>query len=436
MLTPLVAHSAYSLLWGVLTPRRLVEGAAVAGMRALALTDRNGLYGLPAFLGVCQELGVRPIVGAELAAGWGRVVAIARDRAGFSRLTRLLSERAALLNDAKLSAAAHPFIARVGSLEGARAAGMKLAGVESERAASGAGAESACAVRAGANVDAMLLRELLSLAGMADPGVFLLSDSSDFLRAAPPSPWLFALLSSAHEERWRELSDMGHPAALSPEISFLEPSERETQRLLIAIGANCAVREVPDRALSPTTTIFSHVRASSGVPIRDSSRRERWKSWELEFPEAAAANRRIAEEALSEPFRGFVFPKRMGDEPAPAALRRLAEVGILRRYGAETPEVRTRLEYELGIIEKKGFCDYFLVVYDIIQRARKICGRGSAAASIVSYALGITDVDPIAHDLYFDRFLNPGRVDPPDIDVDFAWDERDNILAQTIAMFG
>jgi len=450
MLTPLVAHSAYSLLWGVPTPRRLVECAASAGIGALALTDRNGLYGLPSFLGVCKELGVRPILGAELAASWGRVIVIARDKAGFSRLSRLLSKRAALLNDAKLSAAAHPFIAR--------AAGTSRTGAESERAASSASAESARAARAGADVDAMLMRELLSLAGMADPGVFFLSDSSDFLRASPPSPWLFALLSGAHEERWRELSDTGHPAALSPEISFFEPGEREVQRLLIAIGANCAVREVPDSALAPETAIFSQKHApagaqlcsapprdappSSDAPIRASAARalsqghEQSERWERDFPDAAAANRRIAEEALSEPFGGFVFPKRKGNEPAPAALRRLAEAGILRRYGAAAPPVRARLEYELGIIEKKGFCDYFLVVYDIIQKARKICGRGSAAASIVSYALAITDVDPIAHDLYFDRFLNPGRVDPPDIDVDFAWDERDDILAQAVAMFG
>jgi len=336
---------------------------------------------------------------------------IVRDRAGFSRLSRLLSERAELLNDAKLLAAAHPF------------------NISNESVA-------------GADVDAMLMRELLNLAGMADPGAFLLSDSTEFLRKAPPSPWVFTLLSSAYENRWREVLRLGHPPVLSPEISFLEAEEREVQRLLIAIGTNRTIREVPDCALSPETAIFSHVYTFVAAALRDSrlldsfQSHERLERWEREFPDAAAANRHIAEHALSEPFAGVVFPQWRGGEPAPRALRRLAEEGIRRRYSVETPEVRARLEYELDIIEKKGFCDYFLVVYDIIRRARKICGRGSAASSIVSYALGITDVDPIAHNLYFDRFLNPGRKDPPDIDIDFAWDERDDILAQVITMFG
>ncbi|MBL8968623.1 MAG: DNA polymerase III subunit alpha, partial [Spirochaetaceae bacterium] len=94
------------------------------------------------------------------------------------------------------------------------------------------------------------------------------------------------------------------------------------------------------------------------------------------------------------------------------------------------------LDHELAVIGEKGFSDYFLVVRDITRRASRSCGRGSAAASVVSYALGITDVDPLKHGLYFERFLNPGRKDPPDIDVDFAWDERDALLAETVAAFG
>ena len=106
------------------------------------------------------------------------------------------------------------------------------------------------------------------------------------------------------------------------------------------------------------------------------------------------------------------------------------------RYGQPLPgEVISRIEYELTIILQKKFCGYFLVVQQIVQQATRICGRGSGAASIVAYCLGITNVCPVKYNLYFERFLNPGRMDPPDIDVDFAWDERDGILNWVLSEF-
>ena len=101
----------------------------------------------------------------------------------------------------------------------------------------------------------------------------------------------------------------------------------------------------------------------------------------------------------------------------------------LRRYGTIAPVTRDRLEHELAIIGMKGFADYFLVVRDIVLHGPTHCGRGSVANSIVSYCLGITHVEPLGAGLLFERFLNPARRDPPDIDLDFPWDERDRILA-------
>jgi DNA-directed DNA polymerase III PolC len=111
-------------------------------------------------------------------------------------------------------------------------------------------------------------------------------------------------------------------------------------------------------------------------------------------------------------------------------LRRLAYAGAERRYGTIAPITRHRLEHELAIIGQKGFADYFLVVHDIVHSptAPTHCGRGSVANSIVSYALRITHVDPLASGLLFERFLNPARTDPPDIDLDFPWDERDEVF--------
>jgi DNA-directed DNA polymerase III PolC len=109
-------------------------------------------------------------------------------------------------------------------------------------------------------------------------------------------------------------------------------------------------------------------------------------------------------------------------------LKALCFEGLKKRYERITPEILERLAKELRIIHEKGFADYFLVVHDIVKRSTYTCGRGSAAASLVSYLLFITHVDPIRHNLFFERFLNEARPDPPDIDVDFPWDSRDEVL--------
>jgi DNA-directed DNA polymerase III PolC len=123
-------------------------------------------------------------------------------------------------------------------------------------------------------------------------------------------------------------------------------------------------------------------------------------------------------------------PPRIADTgSAFAQLRELTLQGARWRYQEITPELQARLDLELGIIGQKGFADYFLVVRDIVRHAPTHCGRGSVANSVVSYCLGITHVDPIRCGLIFERFLNLERRDPPDIDLDFPWDERDRVLA-------
>ncbi len=121
-----------------------------------------------------------------------------------------------------------------------------------------------------------------------------------------------------------------------------------------------------------------------------------------------------------------IFPKFC--ENSFERLHNLCYENLEKRYPRVTPPVLKRLEKELGIIERKGFADYFLVVHDFVKHSPYTCGRGSAAASLVSYLLFITHVDPLMHNLFFERFLNEERPDPPDIDVDFPWDTRDDIL--------
>ncbi|CAM2064686.1 DNA-directed DNA polymerase [Sulfidibacter corallicola] len=144
-------------------------------------------------------------------------------------------------------------------------------------------------------------------------------------------------------------------------------------------------------------------------------------------PQALARTVEIAEACTFTPTIGeLIFPPSEYDENF-KILREKTYAGLARRYERLTPTITRRADYELDMIRRKNFSNCFLVIEDVVSRFSLTCGRGSAAASIVSFALGITHVDPIAHNLFFERFLNPGRKDPPDIDIDFAWDERDRV---------
>jgi error-prone DNA polymerase len=150
------------------------------------------------------------------------------------------------------------------------------------------------------------------------------------------------------------------------------------------------------------------------------------------FPGALSELYRLASRARTQELvpRRFVFPAFGGlsEDQAFTRLQQLCFQGVEERYGGLREDVQERLDYELSIIRRKGFTSYFLVVHDIVSRFPRTCGRGSSAASIVSYLLFITHVDPLRYNLFFERFLNEGRVDPPDIDVDFPWDEREQVL--------
>jgi DNA polymerase-3 subunit alpha/error-prone DNA polymerase len=161
----------------------------------------------------------------------------------------------------------------------------------------------------------------------------------------------------------------------------------------------------------------------------------------MSWPEAAKGSAEIAEVCqFNTLFDGFIFPS-YGEDPG-AELRKRVHAGAHLRYKTLDDITIKRIEYELSIIENAGFSPYFLRMDDIVKMAKSVngadrtCGRGSGAASIVSYSLGITNVDPIRHNLYFERFLNPSRSDPPDIDVDFAWDERDDLIKAVIERLG
>src|SRR5207342_190482 len=164
-----------------------------------------------------------------------------------------------------------------------------------------------------------------------------------------------------------------------------------------------------------------------------------------EWPEAVPNSVEIAERCSLEIELGSLlrprYPTDDGEEPE-AMLRRLADEGLRARYGDPPPaEAVERLEFELGVIEEMGFESYFLIVWDFIRYAKENGvavgpGRGSAAGSIVSYILNITDLDPLANDLLFERFLNPGRKSMPDIDIDFSVRGRERMIRYVGEKYG
>ncbi len=217
----------------------------------------------------------------------------------------------------------------------------------------------------------------------------------------------------------------GLPPVATARAQFVRPDEFAVHRLLRAIALNMTLSRLPASACcAPMHWLMPPALLARQFP---------------HCPEAVDNTVRVAEDCHTDwRFGEMIFPafRRLSSEAAFALLRERTYAGAMTRYGKISPTVRARIEHELAIIRQKRFADYFLVVDDIVRRAPRTCGRGSVAASIVSYCLGITHVDPLRHNLFFERFLNPGRTDPPDIDIDFPWDERDDILDWVFARYG
>lgn len=254
--------------------------------------------------------------------------------------------------------------------------------------------------------------------------IALLLDDPELLAALRERPETYAAVGPHGFGLQRHAAALGVPAVAAWPMLYLHPDHPQVLRLLRAIAGNTTIGRVPEREIPGATAFFMDEREAAD---------------RLAFaPAALSAAGELAARACGDPgFGATIFPGQANNPGEAGELlwgRCLARVPW--RYGRLTPAVRRRLEYEMAIIEEKGFAEVFLLAERIAARARLTCGRGSAAASIVSYLLGITHVDPIRHDLFFDRFLNPGRTDPPDIDIDFAWDERDGVLDWTLSHFG
>lgn len=360
------------MMRGVGSVKSLVRTAKAKGYDRLALTDRDNLYGLWFFLRACSREGVRPITGAEVTQpGNGR------------RAICLVESEAGFKNLCRLLTRRH-------------------------------------------TEEGFSLEEAMLDHGR---GLTVLTDSPGLLtswREAGLGPW--AMLAVKPHGLGIKLRKICRKADLRsvacPDSYFLDPAGFEVHRTLRAIDNNTSLSRLEPTELAPEDAYLAAPRE--------------YQARFLPWPEAVRATRELAERLEFIPRPGVIMPP-WEDGPgrtAPAVLREEAYRGARVRYGEPLPPaVVERLEYELKLIGEKNFCSYFLVVRDIVRRSPRICGRGSGAASIVAYSLGITNVCPIKFNLYFERFINPARLDPPDIDVDFAWDERDGVIDSVLEQY-
>ncbi|MCZ6670518.1 MAG: PHP domain-containing protein, partial [Acidobacteria bacterium] len=376
-------HSNYSLMRGASAIGELCRATQGLGMKALALTEVNGLYGAVRFWNTARETGIQPILGAELRTATERVILLCRTPQGYERLCRILTRRWLLPENA------------VPGEEGTQFDPCRELAEDSEG-----------------------LVILCPAPGLVEKLVRRRGNQDLYLALGPGGR------SRAGIERAGRL---GVPPVAANDVHFVGRDRYPLHRLLRAIAGNTTL----DR-LDPAGLASDEAWMKSPQQMAD---------LHPHCPEAIENAARIAAECAMEkpPWGQLIFPryKKLDRADVFRLLQDRCDEGARRRYGARVPAaVRRRLDYELGLIRDKRFADYFLVVQDIVGRSPRTCGRGSAAASVVSYCLGITHVDPVRYDLYFERFLNKGRTDPPDIDVDFCWDERDDLLDALFTDYG
>jgi len=407
-------HSNYSFLDGASDVDDLADAAVEQGLDALALTDTNGLYGAVRFANAAKERGLRPIFGAELQLqDMGHIVLIARDRQGWTSLCRTISA-AQLAGEKTKPKATFDLLAE-------NAAGLfALTGC-----AHGAVPR---AVRAG---DLDTAREALARLGSVF-GERLYVELSDHLD--PDAPALCDTLASLAGE-------MGLGCIVTNNVHYARPEGRRLHDVLRCIDLGTTLDEAGNR-LKPNGEYW----LKGETLLRQRLGR---------FDEAFRNAREIADACVLDLLydtntpraeASFVGKDRLPGFPVPEGhtafsfLYALCGEGAKIKYPRITRDVAKQLAHELDVIDRCGLAEFFLINWDIVRFCREhripAQGRGSAADSIVAYVLDITKVDPIQHDLLFERFLTEDSRTMPDIDLDIATNDREEVIQYVYKKYG
>ena len=411
-------HSEYSLLDGFSNIKKLVKRAKEMDMPALALTDHGTMFGVIDFYRAATAAGIKPIIGVEsyLAARGMKEHDAQLDKRS-THILLLAENQTGYLNLLQIASAAQ--------LDGF----YYYPRIDHEFLA--------------AHSDG-----LICTSGCMSAEVPRLIQNGDLEKARKQLDWYYDVFGAdrfflelqSHDIKELEsinknLIDLGRRYdarfVATNDVHYVDKEDARYQDLLLAIQTGCLITD-PNRMRMSDSSYY--LRTPQEMASLFSN-----------VPDALSNTLLIAERCnIDLSFKGYHLPHFEVPQgyDAESYLRSLCETGLQRRYGAKADDavVRQRLDYELGIIHQMGFDAYFLIVWDLCQYARRqgiwFNARGSAAGSIVAYTLDITMVDPIEHGLIFERFLNPGRISMPDIDLDFRDDRRAEMMEYTARKYG
>lgn len=412
-------HTEFSLLDGLAKIPDLLAAAKSQGMDALAITDHGAMYGAIKFYLKAKELGIKPIIGVE---------AYQATRSRFDRQTNGDRDQHHLLLLAKNNIGYHNLLKLVtrANLEGyyyKPRIDMELLREHSEGLICLSGCLNGIVPHHLANGQSeqaeKIAREFLEIFG---PDYYL------ELQKHPKIP----KQDTVNEQLVALSRKLGIPLVATNDIHYIYADDAEAQEILLCVQTQHTMLE-SKRPMSMIDSPDFYLRSI-----------EEMKQLFLQYPEAIENTIKIADQCNVEIQTGKWilphYPLDAGETPN-TYLQQLVEERLPFRYPLQSADIRTRIVYELDIIKTKGYATYFLIVQDFVNWAKSQGiavgpGRGSAAGSIVSYILGITGVDPTYFNLPFERFLNPFRPSPPDIDLDFADDRRDEVIAYVTARYG
>jgi DNA polymerase-3 subunit alpha len=413
-------HSEYSLLDGANRIPELVKHVRSLGMDSLAVTDHGNLHCAWSFYDEARTQGIRPILGFEAYLAFGPRTSMQRPSwapAPYSHLVLLARNRTGYRNLVRLSS--------IGFLEGF----YRRPRIDKE-------------------VLAQHAEGLVGLAACLSGEISLYLRQGNYDEARKSAEWFARTFGEGHfwlevqlhgipeegpvnEGMFRLGRELGLGVVATNDAHYLHRADAEAHDVLLAIGTGSELDD-PKRFRFVGEESYVKSEAEMGRLFPDHP--------EVLANTAAVAN--LCEFSFERKYFVPAFPRPEGYQSEEALLEALARRGAEHRYGSPVPPaVEERLTYELGVINRAGYAGYFLIVQDFIQAARDRGipvgpGRGSAAGSLVAYALGITNVDPLRFDLLFERFLNPERVSMPDIDVDFCFERRGEVIEYVRQRYG